>query len=68
MLAELNRPDRLTVLRDMVQRSSYHVDPEVVAVAIVERIRPGELLPQREGAARARPPYRRASGDVLESF
>jgi hypothetical protein len=65
LLAELNRPDRVTVLRDLVQRSSYHVDPEVVAVAIVERIRPGEL---QEGAPRARPPYRPGSGDVFEAF
>jgi hypothetical protein len=70
LLAELSRPDRVTVLREMVRRSSYRVDPEVVAVAILERLRPGELLPEPHGSAeaRTRPPARPDSGDVLESL
>jgi hypothetical protein len=70
LLAELNRPDRVTVLREMVRRSSYRVDPEVVAVAILERLRPGDLLPETYGSAepRTRPPMRPGSGDVLESL
>jgi hypothetical protein len=51
LLAELSRSDRVTVLKDMVQRSSYHVDPQVVAVAIIERVRPPDLLAELDALA-----------------
>ena len=60
LLAQFNRPDRVTVLRDMVQSSSYHVDPHVVAVAIIERVRPPDLLAELDALANlpAREPHR----------
>ena len=60
MLAELSRSDRVTVLKDMVQRSTYHVDPQVVAVAIIERVRPPDLLAELDALAElpARQPRR----------
>ena len=70
MIAELDRPDRLTALREMVRTSSYHVDPEAVAVAILERLRPSELLSDtdRSGETASGLPRGRASGHVLESL
>ena len=47
---------RLKVLHELVQESGYVVDPELVAVAIIERARARQLRPGTRFRNEVRPP------------